>query len=108
AIAGDPPIVLADEPTAALDTHSGHAVMQLLQRLAHERSRAVVIVTHDSRMLGYADRTVHIEDGRIVSDERPGSAPASEPSGAFGVLASTRDGVWGEAPREHDEKGAVS
>jgi putative ABC transport system ATP-binding protein len=68
AIAGEPPIVLADEPTAALDTQSGHAVMQLLQRLAHERSRAVVIVTHDNRMLGYADRTVHIEDGRIVKD----------------------------------------
>jgi putative ABC transport system ATP-binding protein len=68
AIAGEPPIVLADEPTAALDTQSGHAVMQLLQRLAHERARAVVIVTHDNRMLGYADRTVHIEDGRIVKD----------------------------------------
>ncbi len=68
AIAGDPPIVLADEPTAALDTHSGHAVMELLQRLAHDRARAVVIVTHDNRMLGYADRTVHIEDGRIVKD----------------------------------------
>ena len=70
AIAGDPPIGLADEPTAALDTHSGHAVMELLQRLAHERSRAVVVVTHDSRMLSYADRTVQIEDGRIVSDTR--------------------------------------
>jgi putative ABC transport system ATP-binding protein len=70
AIAGDPPIVLADEPTAALDTHSAHSVMELLQRLAHERSRAVVVVTHDSRMLGYADRTVQIEDGRIVSDTR--------------------------------------
>ncbi len=69
AIAGDPPIVLADEPTAALDTHSGHAVMQLLTRLAHERDRAVVIVTHDSRMLGYADRIVNIEDGRIVEDQ---------------------------------------
>jgi putative ABC transport system ATP-binding protein len=69
AIAGDPPIVLADEPTAALDTHSGHAVMQLLARLAHERDRAVVIVTHDSRMLGYADRIVNIEDGRIVGDQ---------------------------------------
>jgi putative ABC transport system ATP-binding protein len=71
AIAGDPPIVLADEPTAALDTQSGHAVMALLRALAHERDRSVVIVTHDSRMLGYADRIVHLEDGRIVD----GSAP---------------------------------
>ena len=66
ALAGDPPIVLADEPTAALDTHSGHVVMELLRTLAHERGRAVVIVTHDNRMLGYADRIVHLEDGRIV------------------------------------------
>jgi putative ABC transport system ATP-binding protein len=69
AIAGDPPIVLADEPTAALDTHSGHAVMELLRELARERDRAIVIVTHDSRMLSYADRIVHIEDGRIVGDQ---------------------------------------
>jgi putative ABC transport system ATP-binding protein len=66
AIAGDPPIVLADEPTAALDTQSGHTVMALLRTLAHERDRSVVIVTHDSRLLGYADRIVHLEDGRIV------------------------------------------
>ena len=71
AIAGDPPIVLADEPTAALDVHSGHAVMELLRTLAHERDRAVVIVTHDSRMLGYADRIVHLEDGHIVDSESP-------------------------------------
>jgi putative ABC transport system ATP-binding protein len=66
AIAGDPPIVLADEPTAALDTGSGHTVMGLLQTLARERDRAVVIVSHDNRMLGYADRIVHLEDGRIA------------------------------------------
>ena len=65
ALAGDPSIVLADEPTAALDSFSGHAVMALMQSLAHQRDRAVVIVTHDNRMLSYADRIVHIEDGRI-------------------------------------------
>jgi len=68
ALAGDPPIILADEPTAALDSQSGRAVMILLQRLARERGRAIAIVTHDNRMLGYADRTVRMEDGRIVSD----------------------------------------
>jgi putative ABC transport system ATP-binding protein len=72
AIAGDPPIVLADEPTAALDTQSGHVVMRLLRGLAHQRDRSVVIVTHDNRMLGYADRIVHLEDGRIVHEE-PGA-----------------------------------
>ena len=71
AIAGEPSVVLADEPTAALDAQSGHRVMGLLRHLARERNRAVVIVTHDSRMLGYADRIVEIQDGRIVS-ERPG------------------------------------
>jgi putative ABC transport system ATP-binding protein len=70
AIAGDPPIVLADEPTAALDSRSGHAVMELLRQLAHERDRAIVIVTHDSRMLTYADRVVHIEDGCIVREHK--------------------------------------
>jgi putative ABC transport system ATP-binding protein len=73
AIAGDPPIILADEPTAALDGHSGHAIMDLLRRLAHERDRAVVIVSHDSRMLGYADRIVHLEDGRLVDSEATSS-----------------------------------
>jgi putative ABC transport system ATP-binding protein len=72
ALAGDPPVILADEPTAALDSHSGRAVMEVLRHLAHERGRAVVIVTHDSRMLGFADRTVRMEDGRIVSDEPRG------------------------------------
>jgi putative ABC transport system ATP-binding protein len=70
ALAGDPPIILADEPTAALDSQSGRTVMNVLQALAHERDRAIVIVTHDNRMLGYADRTVRMEDGRVVSDER--------------------------------------
>ena len=63
-------IILADEPTAALDSQAGRTVMDLLQRLARERGRAVAIVTHDNRMLGYGDRLVKMEDGRLVSDER--------------------------------------
>jgi putative ABC transport system ATP-binding protein len=69
ALAGDPAIVLADEPTAALDSHSGRTVMEMLSSLAGERNRAVVIVTHDNRILEYADRIVHIEDGRIKNHE---------------------------------------
>lgn len=69
ALAGDPGIILADEPTAALDGTSGRAVLELLRELAHERGRAIVIVTHDSRALAYADRIVHIEDGRIQEKE---------------------------------------
>ncbi len=67
ALAGEPSIVLADEPTAALDWSSGRAVIELLRELAHERGRAVVLVTHDARMLEFGDRIVHIEDGRIVA-----------------------------------------
>jgi len=69
ALAGDPPIVLADEPTAALDSTSGKNVIELLQRLAHEHGRAVVMVTHDPRVLSYGDRIIHLEDGRIVGEE---------------------------------------
>jgi len=66
ALAGDPEILLADEPTAALDSASGKTVMELLRRTAHERGRAVVVVTHDHRVTEYADRTVRIEDGRVI------------------------------------------
>jgi len=69
ALAGDPPIILADEPTAALDSTSGKNVIELLRRLAHEHGRAVVMVTHDPRVLSYGDRIIHLEDGRIESEE---------------------------------------
>ena len=70
AIATSPSIVLADEPTAALDSENGHAVMELLARIAREQNRSVLAVTHDPRTLGYADRVVRIEDGLIVGEER--------------------------------------
>lgn len=68
ALAGDPPILLADEPTAALDSQSGRTVLDILHGLAKQRNRAVVVVTHDPRVLNYADRIVRIEDGRIASE----------------------------------------
>src|ERR1051325_4125099 len=58
ALGGEPPVVLADEPTAALDSTSGKNVIELLQRLAHEHGRAVVMVTHDPRVLSYGDRII--------------------------------------------------
>jgi putative ABC transport system ATP-binding protein len=67
ALVGEPTIVLADEPTAALDAHTGATVLALLRRLAHEHDRAVVMVTHDHRATAYADRTVEIADGRLVA-----------------------------------------
>lgn len=69
ALAGEPEIILADEPTAALDSTSGRVVMTMLKRLAHERGRAVVIVTHDNRVLDYGDRIAHIEDGKIAETD---------------------------------------
>jgi putative ABC transport system ATP-binding protein len=69
ALAGSAEIILADEPTAALDGHTGRTVMQMMQDLAHKHGRAVVVVTHDSRVLEFADRIVRIEDGRILPAE---------------------------------------
>ena len=66
AVAGSPEVILADEPTAALDSHSGRSVLELLQSLAHGQQRAVVVVTHDNRILDFADRMVRMEDGMIT------------------------------------------
>jgi putative ABC transport system ATP-binding protein len=68
ALAGDPPLILGDEPTAALDSKTALGVMELLAQLGKERGRAVVVVTHDARLERYADRIVRVEDGRIVTD----------------------------------------
>jgi putative ABC transport system ATP-binding protein len=65
ALAGNPAILLADEPTAALDSTNGRAIVALLADLAHHQGCAVVVVTHDPRVGDLADRVVRIEDGRI-------------------------------------------
>jgi putative ABC transport system ATP-binding protein len=70
AIASSPSIVLADEPTAALDNENGKAVMALLSRIAKEQKRSVLAVTHDPRTHQFADRIVNIEDGKIVGEKR--------------------------------------
>ncbi len=72
ALAGDPPIILADEPTASLDSTSGLIVIELMQSLARKEGRAVVVVTHDPRVLSYADRTIHIADGKMQDNPAPG------------------------------------
>lgn len=69
-LAGSPPLILADEPTAALDAENGLAVMALIQELARDKSRAVLAVTHDHRTLKFADRILTIEDGLLVDDKR--------------------------------------
>jgi putative ABC transport system ATP-binding protein len=73
AIVGNPSLLLADEPTAALDSENGQAVMTVLAELAKDPSRAMFIVTHDPRIVPFADRILRIEDGRIVDDQRSGA-----------------------------------
>ncbi len=67
ALAAGPKLILADEPTAALDSQSGRDVVDLLQGLARSRGCPVLMVTHDNRVLDIADRIIHMEDGRIRS-----------------------------------------
>ena len=63
-----PSLIFADEPTSALDSVSGQVVIKLLHQAAKERGAAVVVVTHDPRLEAYADRVIHMEDGKILSD----------------------------------------
>ncbi|MEL6129254.1 MAG: ATP-binding cassette domain-containing protein [Cyanobacteria bacterium J06627_3] len=65
ALVSQPKVVLADEPTAALDSHSGRDVVTLIQQLAHQQHCTVLMVTHDVRILDIAERTLHIEDGQL-------------------------------------------
>ncbi|MCZ8181481.1 MAG: ATP-binding cassette domain-containing protein [Beijerinckiaceae bacterium] len=69
ALVSRPPLVLADEPTAALDSTTGYEIIALMRQLAKERGLSILIVTHDSRILDLADRVIRMEDGRIFSDE---------------------------------------
>jgi putative ABC transport system ATP-binding protein len=72
ALAARPRLLLADEPTAALDSKTGREVVELLQRLAREQGCAVLMVTHDPRILDIADRLVRMEDGQLSEAEPMG------------------------------------
>ena len=69
ALVNQPPLILADEPTAALDKKSGRDVVTLMQKLAQEENRTILMVTHDNRILDVADRIINLVDGRLESDE---------------------------------------
>ena len=73
AIVSNPSAVLADEPTAALDGENGRTIMRILADIAHQRERAVLVVSHDPRVVPFADRILHIEDGVLV--EKPSGEP---------------------------------
>jgi putative ABC transport system ATP-binding protein len=68
-LVNDPPVILADEPTASLDSASGEQVAEILRRLAEEEGRTVVVVSHDERWLRYCHRTVTMRDGVLIRDE---------------------------------------
>lgn len=71
ALVHNPKLVVCDEPTAALDAKTGHSVMEILREIANDQNRAVLIVTHDSRIYHFADRILEMSDGRIVGDFTP-------------------------------------
>jgi putative ABC transport system ATP-binding protein len=73
AVAGDPVILLADEPTGNLDSTNGEAVMELLREL-HRGGATICMVTHDPRYARHADRSIHLFDGRVVEETTPGMA----------------------------------
>ncbi len=73
ALANNPVLVLADEPTAALDSRRGRHVMEVLRSVARERHAAVAVVTHDPRSIDLFDRILEMDDGRIVAERRPGA-----------------------------------
>jgi putative ABC transport system ATP-binding protein len=68
ALVNHPPLVLADEPTAALDKKSGRDVVELMQSLAKEQGSTILMVTHDNRILDIADRIINMEDGRLTNN----------------------------------------
>lgn len=77
ALANEPPLILADEPTGSLDSKSSEQVFRILQQIVEERGTTVIAVTHDLDMAARMHRGVHLVDGRIVSDERYVSKPAA-------------------------------
>jgi putative ABC transport system ATP-binding protein len=77
ALANEPPLIFADEPTAALDSDRGTKVMALLRRIARERRSAVITVTHDHRMIDGFDTVYHLDDGRLARVQRLAAEKAS-------------------------------
>lgn len=82
ALVNRPKLVLADEPTAALDSKSGRDVVTLMQQLAKDQGCTILLVTHDNRILDVADRIVHLEDGKLKHN---GITPKPIPAAASNV-----------------------
>jgi putative ABC transport system ATP-binding protein len=78
ALANHPSLILADEPTAALDSQRGRQVMELFRKVAHEQGAGVIVVTHDQRSLDVFDRTFEMEDGHLKSRQEPDGSIAKD------------------------------
>ena len=70
ALVHEPPLVICDEPTAALDSQNGEIVLELFRNVARSPDRAVIIVTHDNRIFSYADRIARMDDGEIIEEKQ--------------------------------------
>jgi len=112
ALVNEPRLILADEPTAALDRDASRDVVLILQRLASRTGAAVVLVTHDNRILDVADRIVNLVDGRIVSDVHVREVAAvceflSRCPVFSGLMPATLSDIAGKMARERHEVGTA-
>jgi len=82
ALVNSPALILADEPTGNLDSHSGLEIMEILQSL-HSQGRTIVMITHDARNAEFAERIIHLQDGKISEDNHLASTPALATSGGL-------------------------
>jgi putative ABC transport system ATP-binding protein len=82
ALVNSPALILADEPTGNLDSHSGLEIMEILQNL-HSQGRTIVMITHDARNAGYAQRVIHLSDGKISNDNNHVASPAIAVAGGL-------------------------
>jgi putative ABC transport system ATP-binding protein len=103
ALIGDPPILLADEPTGNLDSTSGRMVTEMLRRSATEQGRAVVVVSHDARIADYADEVCVLEDGRIVSRQVRAPLYSAAAAGAFAAAHVSARPMDAPYRRRHEQ-----
>src|SRR6476660_52167 len=88
ALVHNPHLLVCDEPTSALDAKTGHTILELLRSIAIEGDRAVIIVTHDSRVFEFGDRIARMEDGHITGIDSPHSLPGREQQPALSASDS--------------------
>jgi putative ABC transport system ATP-binding protein len=104
ALIHEPRLIVCDEPTAALDAETGQAVMALLSEAAVRPDRAVIVVTHDSRIFGFADRIAYLDDGRLVRFEANAAMHDTREANQSASGHDTNGPLDGETRGTHDQK----